>query len=213
MGVLAWFLVLSPRLSTADELTVQAEQLQTANLALLNQYNRALDQVEKAPEAAATAQALFEKMPQTAELPAVLDQITAAATDAGIEPNAISTLTTSVPVPVGAAEAAAIQLASMDIGVNAEGSRPQVLALLDNLQALDRALLLNSNAVAVVAEAEGARGPSRDTVQVGGSMFVLQSELPDLVATVESLIAQAEQAASTPAAGAAEGSSSVEPAQ
>jgi Tfp pilus assembly protein PilO len=194
LAAIAWFLVLSPRLSSASELAADAEQLQVANLSLLNTYNRALDQAEAAPAAAATAQALFERMPQTAELPAVLDQITAAATDAGISPNAISTLTTSVPVAVAAGGATGIQLASMEIGVNAEGTRAEVLAFLDNLQALDRALLVTSNQVAAVVEAEGGRGPVRETVQVGGSMFVLESALPDLVAAVEELITQAEQA-------------------
>jgi Tfp pilus assembly protein PilO len=197
LALLAWFLVLSPRLSTASEVDARATQLQTANLSLLNQYNRALDQAKEAPAAAADAQALFEKMPQTAELPAVLDQITKAATDAGISPDLISTLTTSVPVAAGkgAAEATGIRLAQMEIGVGAQGTRAQIVSFLDNLQALDRALLLTSSLVNATVPVEGSGGKGRETIQVGGSMFVLQSELPDLVATVQQLIEEAGQQA------------------
>ena len=78
VAAIAWFAVLSPRLATAGELEERAVAMQTANLTLRNQYNQALDQAEAAPAAAAEAQVLFAKMPQTAELPTVLDQITGA---------------------------------------------------------------------------------------------------------------------------------------
>lgn len=193
-----WFTVLSPRLATASDLQEQATQMQTANLSLRNQYNQALDQVAAAPEAAAEAQVLFARMPQTAELPTILEQITAAATDAGISPNAVTTLTTGIPAPVtGSGETAAgsgtsINLATMEIGVTAEGTRRQVLDFLDNLQALDRSLLVTSTVDSAVIQAEGgATGPDQESMQVGGRMFVLETKLPDLVATVEGLIAEA----------------------
>lgn len=201
-AALAWFFILSPRLATASELQAQADQLQMATLSLRNQYNKALDLKADAPAAAAEAQALFAKMPQTAELPAVLEQITGAATKAGIKANDVSSLTTGIPVPLSATAAAAtassdgtqgagVQIAKMDIGVTAEGQRDQVLGFLDNLQGLDRALLVTSTIDSAVVATEG--GPdNRESMQVGGSMFVLQSKLPDLVAEVKDLIAQAE---------------------
>lgn len=203
VAAIAWFAVLSPRLATASELQQQAETLQTANLALRNQYNQALDQAEAAPAAAAEAQLLFAKMPQTAELPALLDQITAAATEAGIDPTAVTTLTTALPVPLTAETDAAatkegndalqgVKLATMNINVTAEGSREQVLEFLDNLQGLDRALLVTGTTDTAV-EAELGETADRDleSMQVAGEMFVLESKLPDLVATVEDLIAEA----------------------
>ena len=194
VAAIAWFVVLSPRLATATEVRAQATQLQTANLSLLNQYNRAVDQAEAAPQTAAEAQVLFARMPQTAELPTILEQITQAATEAGIAPNAVTTLTTGIPVPVSGAggNPAGISLATMDIGVTAEGTREEVLAFLDNLQGLDRSLLVTSTIDSAVAGAEDSRGPGLESMQVGGQMFVLESQLPDLVATVESLIAEAE---------------------
>jgi len=206
VAAIAWFAVLSPRLSTASELQAQAETLQTANLALRNQYNQALDQAEAAPAAAAEAQLLFAKMPESAELPTVFDQITEAAVAAGIDKNAVTTLTTAVPVAVstqtgGASNAAGetaseapkgVKLATMDVNVTAEGTRGQVLAFLDNLQGLDRALLVTATTdTAVVKEFGQTGGPDLESMQVVGQMFVLESKLPDLVATVEGLIAEA----------------------
>lgn len=209
VAAIAWFAVLSPRLSTASLLREQATALETANLSLRNQYNQALAQAEAAPEAAAEAQVLFARMPRTAELATILEQITDAATSAGISPNAVTTLTTGIPKPVTAtgpgnaagtadgtgttAAPAGINLATMDIGVTAEGTREQVLAFLDNLQGLDRSLLVTSTIDSAVTDTEeGSGGPELESMQVGGQMFVLESKLPDLVATVEELIAQAE---------------------
>lgn len=203
LGILAilWFVVLSPRLSKAAELNTQAAQLQTANLQLRNQYNKALDLAAQAPQAAADAQALFARMPQQAELPEVLDQIAAAATDAGIRPQNVQTVNASIPNPVGAAGAdpAGIQLAQLELSVTALGKRDQSLGFLDNLQALDRALLVTSTQVTDATSVDAQPGKGTDeTVQVAGSMFVLQSQLPDLVATVEQLLAEAGQPTTAP---------------
>lgn len=202
VAALLWFFLLSPRMSEASTLTEQATQLETANLSLQRQYTDSLAQAEQAPQAAAEAQALFAQMPQTAELPSVLDQITQAAVDAGIDPNAIPSLTTGIPVPVSGTRDAAttetpatgIQLAKMDIGVSADGSQEQNLRFLDNLQGLDRVLLVTQTQTSQAA-AVGDTAAELETVQVSGSMFVLQSKLPDLVAEVEALIAEAGQAA------------------
>ncbi len=93
----AWFLVLSPRLATADGLATQAEQLSMSNTQQLNRYNQTLDQAVRATQAANEAQALFSTMPEAAELPTVLTQITDAATDAGIALTDISMISTTMP--------------------------------------------------------------------------------------------------------------------
>lgn len=201
-AALLWLFILSPRLSEATKVAQQSADLDLANLTLQRQYKDASEQVAKAPEAAAQAQLLFARMPQTAELPAVLDQITAAAVDAGIPANDVTSLTTGIPVPVAAGgaegESAGIQLAKMDVGMSANAAPDTALAFMDNLQALDRAMLLTST------NASGANlfGPTTgdlQSLQVAGSMFVLQSQLPDLVQAVEDLMvqAQADTAAAT----------------
>jgi Tfp pilus assembly protein PilO len=198
LAALLWFLVLSPRLSKAAELSAQAAQLQGANLSLQNQYNKALALADKAPQAAADAQALFATMPDQAELPAVLEQVTAAATDAGIKPQDIQTINAAIPNPIEAQAyntASGINLAQMELSVTAEGKRDQSLAFLDNLQGLDRALLITSNRLANVATVDAQPGASnRESIQVVGQMFVLQSKLPDLVQKVDDLLAAAGRA-------------------
>ena len=187
-----WFLFLSPRMSEAGEISTRTVDLETQNLNLLSRYNAAMEQVRQAPEAAAEAQKLFAQMPQTAELPAVLDQITAAAVSAGIDEENISNLSTGIPDPVGdgAEGVSGVQIATMSIGVDATGSQDADMAFLDNLQNLERALLVNQTSTSLQVSDENPKQRNSD-LRVGGSMFVLQSQLPDLVATVDEVIAEA----------------------
>lgn len=187
-----WFLILSPRMSEAGEINARTADMEVQNLTLMTRYNNAMDQVRRAPEAAAEAQKLFAQMPQTAELPAVLDQITAAAVDAGIDESGVSNLSTGIPEPVQAGEGgvSGVQIATMAIGVDASGSQEADLAFLDNLQSLERALLVNQTSTSLQV-AEEKKGLPDSDLRVGGSMFVLQSQLPDLVAKVDQVITKA----------------------
>lgn len=194
---IVWFFVLGPRLSSADEISAQADQVEMANLQLRTKVNQAQQQVTQAPAAAAEAQKLFATMPQAAELPTVLRQITDAAQQAGIGPADIQAISTTVPAAAGAADgsdASGVSMATMDIGVTVAGSPDSLLTFLDNLQALDRALLITSTQETTQTDT------GKEALQVQGRMFVLQSQLPDLVAQVEALMEQAK--AATPSAGA-----------
>jgi Tfp pilus assembly protein PilO len=193
LAAAAWFLFLGPRLSEADEVAAQVEQADMGNLQLRNRVNQARAQVAEAPAAAAEAQTLFATMPRAAELPTVLRQITEAAQEAGIDPAAIQVISTAVPTATGVAAqgASGVSLAEMDIGITVSGTRESLLAFLDNLQALDRALLITATQVSGAALNDPAAGES---LTMRGTMFVLQSELPDLVAQVEQLIAEADAA-------------------
>lgn len=212
MAVL-WLAVLSPRLDEAGRLDQQAIDLETANLGLLNTYNRSLELMTQAPQAAEEAQRLFAAMPQQADLPRVLELITEAATDAGIAPEDVETLNTTIPTPIApeaeaapadpaeqeagepaAGGTAGIALAQLDVAVTATGTQQQALDFLDNLQRLDRVMLVTSSRILESAE-QGAG--DRWSIQVTGTMFVLQSRLPDLVRTVDELLAQAQTVAGT----------------
>lgn len=190
LAAVAWLAVISPRFEQAGDLTQQAADLDTRNLGLVGQLNRTRDMLADAPAVAEQAQELLAKMPQTADLPAVLDQITAAAVEAGIPPNEVSSIATSIPVPV--AEGALpenVRLAQMAISLSARGTTEELYAFLDNLQSLDRSLLITSTQVANA----GGEDAASVTLQVAGEMFVLQSKLPDLVTTVGELLAAQEQ--------------------
>ena len=198
LAAFSWFLVLSPRLSKADEVALEVEQVEAANLQLRNRLNQTKDLVTEAPAAAAEAQVLFAKMPEAAQLPTVLRQITDAAERAGMKPDDVQVISTTVPVAIGESSGAAgVGLASMQIDITVAGTRPQLLAFLDGLQELDRALLVDATQITAAPESAGKGG---ETLQAGGTMFVLQSALPDLVAQVEQLITEAGAAAVEPGA-------------
>ena len=220
LAAVGWFLVLSPRLSTASDLALQTEQVEFANTQLQNKYAQTVTQARTATDAAADAQALFETMPQQADLPEVLTQIIDAATRAGIAADQISVINTSVPrsitgdptagsdpeSPAGAAaKGLGVDLAQLDLDVTVNGTRENLLAFLDNVQGLDRAVLITSTGLVDMSvpgaatspeSAPNARNAGLQSLDVTGSMFVLQSKLPDLVATVQDLI---DQAGITPA--------------
>lgn len=187
-----WFVVLSPRLSEASRLDQQAVDLETANLGLLNTYNRSLELAREVPQSAAAAQQLFEAMPREADLPRVLEQLTDAAVAAGMDPKDVQTINATVPAPVvdpTATGAPGVALAQLQVTVTALGSRDQALAFLDSLQALERELLVTSTRL---TEAPVQEATDQWSVQVTSTLFVLQSELPDLVQQVEDLLAEAD---------------------
>ncbi len=184
---LGWLLVLSPRLQEADQVSERATSMQTANLQQLNRYNDLVAKAREIPAAAAEAEKLFASMPQEADIPEVITQISKAAESAGIAPADIQTINTSVPVPVGGPATqgeSGVALATMQVDVTVKGSDEQLKKFLDNLQALDRSILVQSTNVTAAGGAS--------TLQVTGQMFVLQSPLEDLVQTVTKVVEEAD---------------------
>ncbi len=227
VGGLTWQFVLSPRMAEADSINTQAMDVETQNIMLTGRYNEAVTRAQQAPEVAAEAQALFAQMPQSAELAAVLDQIMNAATDAGIAETDVASLSTGIPqlVPESEGGVSGVQLGTMSISVSADGSPTSTMGFLDNLQSLDRALLINQasrtpstdatsgSQAAAEEEAEDAEefeestnedeasdttnteatsdllaSLPNETLSTSGAMFVLESRLPDLVATVDEML-------------------------
>jgi type IV pilus assembly protein PilO len=209
-AAISWFLVLSPRIANATDIAAQAEQVDSATTAMQGRYRQTVEQAASATQAAADAQALFESMPQQAELPDVLLRIIDAASRAGIGANQISVINASVPRsltgdettgadPESAAGAAAkglgVELAQLDIDVTVNGDRASLLAFLDNLQGLDRAVLVTATGLTDLSQPANGGPENAPTasgagqiLDVTGSMFVLQSKLPDLVAAVQKVI-------------------------
>ena len=200
LGILAlilgiWFLVLSPRFEESAQLTVQQQDLELANLSLLTRQREFLELAANIPTAAADAQTLFSQMPQTAELPNVLRQLTNAATSADISASNIQVINTSIPQSVPPAKTAdgseqsvtGINLATMALDMTLTGEPDQLLSFLDNLQSLDRSVLVTgTNLMDSLDE-----GKSTQTLPLTASMFVLESALPDLVANANEVIANA----------------------
>lgn len=192
-----WFLVLSPRMSQSSDIAMQSDQLGVANATLQARYHTFVKQATDAPALAAQAQAEFSKMPQQADLPEVITQLTDAARSAGVTADNIEVISTGLPLPVvtagadPAAPANGVNLARMDVSMSVSGTPEQMLAFTENLLALDRALLLTTTNMTWDRQPDK---PLSAIMQVQGSMFVLQSKLPDLVAQVKALLANVETA-------------------
>jgi hypothetical protein len=207
LAAVLWFFVLSPRLATASEIEAETQNVATSNLSLQARYNQALEQARQAPQSAKEAVALFETMPQEADIPDVLKQVTQAAQDAGIPADQVTSVRTTIPTPVvnnpkpassgstSSGTAGRVQLATIGLELTASGKRAELLAFLDNLRQLDRAVLVKSTGL--VTTPDGA-----DALTVDADLFVLQSQLPDLVAEVQDLLAAASlpDGVSSPAA-------------
>ncbi len=202
VAAIGWFAVIAPRIETASDLQAQAADTELANLRLMKQVTDTRALLADAPAVAKRAQDLLEQMPQSAELPEVLDQITAAAIEAGIAPNAVSSITTAIPVPLAdpGTLPPEVLLAQLPVSISVTGSAESLTGFLDNLESLDRSLLIQSTQVADVAGTADDPTATASSLQVTGTMFVLQSRLPDLVETVDDLLAQAPVGTEAPAA-------------
>ena len=95
-----WFLVLSPRMSQSSDIAAQSDQMGVSNATLQARYHSSVKQAADAPALAAQAQAEFSKMPQSADLPAVITQLTDAARSAGVTADNIEVISTGLPLPV-----------------------------------------------------------------------------------------------------------------
>lgn len=200
----AWFLVLSPRLAEAGELQTQADSMAATNLSQQHRLTSLHQMVKDAPAAAHRVQTLLARMPQQAELPQLFTQITAAARSAGISAQDISAITPSVPVPIDSvkqnagpvtdaqqsAERARVQVAKLDIAMTVLGTDAQIRQFLRNVEQLDRDFLINGVTLAADPTKPGG---ARKSATVNATTFVLQSQLPNLEANVQQLLAQLQQ--------------------
>ena len=201
LTAVAWFAVLGPRIARVSELQAEQAQWEATSLQLQNRVNMLTSLQEDALTVAANAQRLFERMPKQAELPAVLEDIAHAATASGIAPSNITSITPSVPEPVTdqnsqqdastlkQAKAAQIDYARMRIDIAVEGTRAQILDFVSALEQMERAFVVTSTDISTDAEGGGTLRAS-----VSGTMFVLQSPLPDLVAGVQAAIDESANA-------------------
>lgn len=192
IAAVAWLFVLQPRQASIESTRVDIEDAQLMQQTLIKRTAELRALLEVAPGVAEEAQAIFAALPNTAQLPELLDQITAAAINAGIPASDISVINTSIPAPISesdpqaaaAADELGVDLGIITIDLSVSGSDEEFLAFLENLTALDRAFLVESTTISAARD-----GSTEQTMSVSGRLFVLQSSLPDLVATVEDIVA------------------------
>lgn len=194
-----WLFVLQPQRSAIEQARSDLALAQEQQTRLTTREAQLLQLLDQAPQIAAQAQALFEAVPQTAELPALLGQLSDAATSAGIAAENVSVINTAIPTPIAdedpaaaqAAEELGVALGSIAIDISATGSEAELLEFQQNLENLERALLIESVSMSTAQD-----DPTNQTMSVAGRLFILRSKLPDLVATVDELLTEADAATS-----------------
>lgn len=197
--VVLWFFVLQPRQADIESTQSDISDAQVMQQALVARDAQLRSLLGDAPLVAREAQELFAALPRTAQLPELLDQITDAAINAGIPASDISVINTSIPTPIteadprtaALAEELGVDLAVIDIDLSVTGNDEEFLSFLTNLTSLERAFLVQTTSLATARDNTG-----NQTLSISGRLFVLQSSLPDLVATVDELLAEAEQGTS-----------------
>lgn len=173
---LGWMLALGPETAALAEVRVQTEDARAQNLLLEQQLAGLQKQAEELDSTRATARALAERFPPTADQPGLFRAVTEAATDAGIRPKDVTALTPTPPTVGSVDPATGVQLASTGAGadlarqvvtVSVEGDYAATEELMENLENMPRAYLVNS-----VTLATGTSGGTFTTT-ITGDMFVM----------------------------------------
>lgn len=187
IAALSWTFVLGPETSSLSDARAEVDAARQQNAALLQQLSQLKAQEKELKETRKAATKLAEKFPPTADQPGLFQQVTAAAVDAGIGPQGVTTLAPSPPVigsatgGVGATTpvAGSASLASQDVSVSVTGSYDQTERLLQNLEHMPRAFLMTSVALSG-SDTSSADGTTAGgfTTTITGQMFVMPP-IPD----------------------------------
>lgn len=170
----SWLLVLGPETAELSETRAQIQETRDQNDALRLELAALQRQADQLGQVRRRAAALAGMFPPTADQPGLFKAINAAAVDAGIGPDGVTTLAPNPPV-IGADPAAGVQpvapaegeqLARQLVTVSLEGSYDQTQRLLANLEGMGRAYLITS----VSLSGGAAEGYS---TTVTGEMFVM----------------------------------------
>jgi hypothetical protein len=178
---LGWSLVVGPETATLTEVQQQVVDTRDQNDVLGLQLATLRQQEEQLGETRRTALRLAKRFPATADQPGLFEAVTAAAVDAGIGADGVTTLSPTPP-QVGGADAVdpatgapavtpgatpgAGDLARQSVTVTVAGGYDETLRLLENLEHIPRAYLVAT----VSVSADGERGYSTTVI---GDMFVM----------------------------------------
>ena len=172
---LGWMFVVGPE---TDKLAAARQAITDArdqNDVLRLQLVTLKKQAEQLDATRETAQALASKFPPTADQPGLFKAVTAAAVDAGIGAQGVTTLAPTPPTIGGVDPTTGVQLATptgaqlarQTVSVSVEGTYDQTQRLLQNLEQIPRAYLVSSVTLGGGAS-EGAY-----TTTIVGDMFVM----------------------------------------
>lgn len=173
-AALSWLLVVGPATAALSDVRLAITTTRDQNDVLELQLIALNRQAEQLDQTRATAAVLSAKFPPTADQPGVFREITAAAANAGIGPQDLTSLTPTPPVIGGAdpvtgvpLEGGGANLARQTVTVAAEGSYDETQRFLENLEQMPRAFLITSVSVT------GGSTDGAFATTVTGDMFVM----------------------------------------
>jgi Tfp pilus assembly protein PilO len=182
--VAAWMFVLSPRSDAVAKVNEQVTAAEQANQALRGQIQSLRARQEQLPALREVSKALDRRFPPTAEQAKLFRMITAAAAEAGIAPQYLSSMTMGAPTAVGGGTSAQLpgvaapisQIAAQTLTINVSGSPNEIRAFVRNLEKLPRAFVVNAISLSEQgpsqAPSENASvAPNAQTVVITGEMF------------------------------------------
>lgn len=190
---LGWVLVVGPETDTLARAREEVTTVRDQNVVLTSQLAVLERQREGLAETRRDARRLAALFPPTADQPGLFEEVTAAAVDAGIGPQGVTTLTPTPPqlgttgdasaaapaadppadppadpaADPAAAPAAGALLARQTVTVAVTGTYDETQRLLENLEHMPRAYLVTS-----VSLASGSEGGDFTTT-ITGDMFVM----------------------------------------
>lgn len=169
-----WMLVIGPKNDALAEVREQTQTARDQNDLLTLQLATLRRQAAELDATRDTARALARKFPPTADQPGLFQQVTGAATAAGIPPRNVTALTPTPPTVGGADPTAGVQpdsgpaeLARQTVTVSVTGGYTETQDLLENLEEMPRAYLVSSVTLSGGAEEGGF------TTTITGDMFVM----------------------------------------
>jgi hypothetical protein len=179
VAALGWTLVVGPETGALSDARSEVTTTRDQNVLLAAQLTQLERQRQDLGATRRTASRLAGLFPPTADQPGLFEQVTAAAVDAGIGPEGVTTLTPTPPTvgdgsaaPADATDpatdpAAGDRLARQSVTVSVSGTFDETQRLQENLEHMSRAFLIT--AVSLAGDAESGAY----TTTVSGEMFVM----------------------------------------
>ena len=169
-----WMLVIGPKNDALAEVREQTQTARDQNDLLTLQLATLRKQASELDATRDTARAIARKFPPTADQPGLFQQVTGAATSAGIPSRNVTALTPTPPTVGGTDPAAGVQpesgpaqLARQTVTVSVTGGYSETQDLLENLEEMPRAYLVSSVTLSSGSEGGGF------TTTITGDMFVM----------------------------------------
>ncbi len=151
---LGWLLIVGPVTGTLADVRAEATAVQRTQQTMQIELDALERRRDDLPQIREVADQLARMFPSTADQPEFFRLVTAAAARAGIGPKAITSLSPTAPVAQTtgssatpeerAASLAAADLAVQTVTITISASYPQARDLLNNLERMDRAFLLET---------------------------------------------------------------------